>query len=176
VTGDDALGEPCTYDPDDGTDSCDVHGYCWVPGEGTTGTCVEFCKNSPDDPECSDGTVCYFRGGQSGWPTYCVTTCDPFTQECAEGLGCTWWSYFAFICQPAGDSVAGDPCRFDGDCQPGTICTDGDYLLDCELACCTPFCDLTAPDCAPDLECIAYFDEGSAPEGFESLGLCILPP
>ena len=42
--------------------------------------------------------------------------------------------------------------------------------------CCTPFCDLTAPVCPDGLECLAFYEEGQAPQCFEDVGVCFPPP
>src|SRR5690606_27152106 len=98
VLGDGMAGEPCTHaGVFEATDSCDEHSVCWnamYGGGNPTGTCVEFCSGSPDDPMCSVGSSCVITS--SAIPL-CLDQCDPLAQDCADGLGC-YWATEAFLC------------------------------------------------------------------------------
>jgi hypothetical protein len=81
----------------------------------------------------------------------------------------------------------GDPCEFINVCDPGLICLDAATVppgQPCEGAagCCTEICDLSDPagdmQCAGAAEgqtCQPWYEEDSAPIGFEDVGVCALP-
>ena len=180
VEGDKGVGEPCTYDEVvTATDDCDQDSHCWqlqLEDGVFAGVCTAFCGGTADDPNCAEGLTCLIAN--EGSITACVAACDPLAQDCGEGLGCAWDSQ-AFSCMVTSAGLAaGEPCGFANDCAPGSVCIDAEASLACEgAACCVDYCDLTAPDaCAdPQLECAAMFAEGRAPEGLESVGLCVAP-
>ena len=50
---------------------------------------------------------------------------------------------------------------------------DGESLLECNGdSCCSPWCNLEAPECPMPLECTPWFEEGTAPPGLEHIGVC----
>jgi hypothetical protein len=76
------------------------------------------------------------------------------------------------------DLPPGAACGYINDCAGGSICLDAAVLPNCGgSACCSVFCDLSAPDCAalPGTECAAFFEENMAPPGYETVGVCLVP-
>jgi len=117
----------------------------------------------------------------AGWGD-CQTIPEEFAclpdEVCVPG----WGSEFFCVFDASGDAgAAGDPCEFVNACNPGLFCASVDYVPDCEgnIGCCTPFCDLLAadpcPGAVPEVECIPWFEEGQAPPGYETLGVCGVP-
>jgi hypothetical protein len=182
VNGDQAPGEPCIYTGRDaGTDDCDATSLCWnvieIEGE-LVGECLPFCMGSPDGPICPADSQCPISG--DGTINVCLTTCDPIAQGCRDGLGC-YWASSEFLCVVSLDDIpSGEPCGFINDCAPGLGCFTAEVLPDCDgSACCSPFCDLELGDqhCAslPGTSCSSFFEQGTAPPGYEHVGVCILP-
>lgn len=171
------VGESCQMWGDG--DDC-AHGtQCWDPDPVTQiGMCVELCGNSPDAPVCeTPGTFCAF--GKS--IQVCLQQCDPREDEaCPVGCGCyPANSEFMCLLDGSGDLGAhGDPCEYANGCDPGRICIGSAAIPGCdsEVGCCTTPCDISAPACPdPALVCVPWYEEGNAPAGFETLGVCILP-
>ena len=84
------------------------------------------------------------------------------------------------LCVPLVSLPQGLWCSADQYCD-GQVCVSAEELTSCdEPRCCRPWCDLSAPD--PDLPCAAvpgevcrpYFEE--PPAGYESVGVCAMPP
>lgn len=181
VSGDGQPGDSCIYGGATlGTDDCGADSICWdvqdVDGQAI-GVCTSFCEGSADAPLCGAETSCLIAN--EGSITLCVATCDPLLQDCAaEGLGC-YWANTEFNCVVATDGILpGDVCGYINDCEIGNLCASGDALPSCAgSACCTPFCELGAADCSavPGTECASFFEEGLAPPGYESVGICVLP-
>ena len=173
-------GSACTMeDQASATDDCDALGICWDRVDGVHGTCRAFCQGTGDDPICPEGEVCFHA--YEGSLSVCVPGCDPFLQDCDDGLGC-YWSGAAFACAvtlPAALEL-GEPCGYLTDCNPGLGCVDAEQVPGClGAACCSPYCDtsLGDADCAalPGTTCVAFFEEGQAPPAWETLGLCAAP-
>jgi hypothetical protein len=179
ILGDGAAGDTCTYtNITDATDSCDADTHCWdvmnVDGE-LIGICTEFCKGSPDNPQCGPGTSCLIAN--DGSINLCITTCDPLLQDCGTGLAC-FWANGAFNCIfTTQDIPVGEACGFINDCQAGNICLSADAIPNCNgSACCGAYCDLTEPFCEQaQTECVSFFEEGQAIPGYEDVGVCVLP-
>jgi hypothetical protein len=181
VLGDQQPGELCSWDGIiEATDDCDATSFCWdvmeIDGE-LLGTCAAFCTGTADAPECPGGGSCIITDSFSF--ALCIITCNPLLQDCAPGLGC-FWANSAFACLfTAGDIPAGEPCGFINDCAPGNYCVEAATLPDCAAtSCCTSFCDLDLGDaqCSePGTACVAFFNDGEAPPGYEDLGLCLVP-
>jgi hypothetical protein len=184
VTGNGSEGDECVYDGAAlGTDNCDATSVCWnaIDVEGQlVGTCFPFCTGSLDNPTCTNpDTSC--RVVNDGTIAVCLPNCDPLLQECDEGLGCYWsGTSGTFQCIiVAGGIPTGEPCGFNNDCNPGHFCADAAVLQNCNgSACCATFCDLTEDpsSCGTGYSCVPFFEEGTAPPMYESLGVCILPP
>ena len=83
----------------------------------------------------------------------------------------------SFSCAPHVDTAGqGDACDFDNGCDVGNVCIDGTSVAGCDAGnCCTSLCDLEAPTCPDELSCTAWYEEGAAPEGFQNLGVCVVP-
>jgi hypothetical protein len=184
VTGSNAPGDSCVYNGANlGTDDCDATSVCWNAiddGNGVlVGTCYPFCTGSVDNPMCDDPAQSC-RVVNEGVITICLPRCDPLLQDCAEGLGCYWsGTSGTFQCIiTAGGIPTGEPCGYNNDCNPGNFCADAAALDMCNgSACCAAYCDLTEDPtpCLAPLECVSFFDEGTAPPEYMNLGLCILP-
>jgi hypothetical protein len=174
ITGDGAVGEPCTYGGMvEATDDCDATGVCW------DGTCHGFCTGTVDAPACPDGHSCVISSDPV--VTLCFANCDPVAQDCGEGLGCGWVnSEFVCLFEPERSVPVGQPCEGFSDCQSGGICLVPGSIPNCEaLSCCAAYCDLGLGDapCAvtPGTACVPFFPPEEAPMGYEHVGVCILP-
>ena len=182
VNGDQAPGEPCIYaGAREGTDDCDATSLCWyveeIEGE-LVGECLPFCLGNPERYECPEGSFCPISA--QGTVNVCLPRCDPVAQNCDGGHGC-YWANWDFTCAPTLESIpAGEPCGFINDCAPGHLCATEEVMPDCAgSACCSPFCHLELGDeqCAsvPGTVCSSFFEVGTAPPGYEHVGVCILP-
>jgi hypothetical protein len=181
VTGDQAPGEPCTYDGTAAaTDDCDENSACGnvyeVDGE-LVGYCMAFCMGTPDDPVCPPDYSCTICSG--GCPNFCVDSCDPLAQDCNPGLAC-YWVGNGFNCLPPNNIPAGEPCGFVNDCAPGLVCLTAEVLPACNgSACCGRWCDHGLGDvqceATPGTVCELFFEQGMAPPGYADLGVCIVP-
>ena len=179
-----------------GLDTCDHNMMCWdVDPETLDGMCVAFCDGNEANPCCEDeNKVC---GGSKEW-LICLETCDPLApiggpaEETEEGLdmcpvGCACYPQNEdFVCAPdnSGDMGApGDPCEFINVCDPGSFCLGAAAITTCESAgCCVPACDLDDPladeTCAafdPGTSCEAWYASDQAPQGYEDVGVCVVP-
>jgi hypothetical protein len=176
LMGDGQTGDECTYGgAAQGTDNCDVGFMCYYTNAEGVGTCVPLCTGSPDNPMCPESFNCSISN--DGSLLLCLYSCDPLLQDCQQdGAGC-FWDGSLFNCDPAGDLLEGDPCGYINDCSPGHLCLEAEALPSCQgSACCSGFCDLNEPQCQiTGTECIAFFDEGTAPPGLEDTGVCALP-
>lgn len=177
----DDVGEACTIVGDglSGIDSCGVAAICWnFDSETSLGTCIAFCGGSEANPACSDpATHCVGRDF-----LFCLPTCCPLEQNCSAGQACYPIGH-TFECVPDVSGEEGeyrDPCEFINVCDAGLFCANPESVPDCDgsTGCCTPFCDITAPDCQglhPAMECIPWYEEGQAPPGEEHIGGCMVP-
>jgi hypothetical protein len=176
LTGTAQTGDPCTYGGADfGTDDCDVGYMCYYTNMESIGICVPLCTGTPDNPLCEEMFNCSVSN--EGSLLLCLYACDPLLQDCAqEGSGC-FWDGAQFNCDPAGDIPTNEPCGYINDCLPGHLCLDATALPNCGgAACCSAWCDLADPQCLTmGTECIAFYDEGTAPPGLEDTGICALP-
>jgi hypothetical protein len=182
VTGDQAPGEPCTYGGVvEATDDCDETSHCWnvhdVDGQ-FIGTCMAFCMGTENTPECPPNSQCLY----SHIVNLCIPTCDPLAQGCGEGQAC-FWTNDQFSCVfTTQDIPAGQPCDFINDCAAGLGCFTAEVLPNCDASsCCSAFCDLNLGDgpceaSLPDTICVPFFEQGTAPPGYDDVGVCILPP
>lgn len=176
VMGDGLVGDECVYNGAVlGTDDCAKGHMCYYTNEEAVGICVAQCTGSPDNPVCDDGFNCSMSN--SGSLLLCLYGCNPLIQDCeVDGSGC-FYDGTLFNCDPAGDLMEGEVCGFINDCAAGNFCADAAALPTCAgSSCCSGFCDLDDPICTiTDTECVAFFEEASAPPGLENVGLCILP-
>lgn len=168
-----------------GIDSCDISSMCWdVDGETNEGTCVAFCTGSENAPVCDDPTTSCSIANE-GVLTLCLPSCDPLTQNCAEGQACYPIDQ-AFVCAPdaSGEDqgMDNDACEFINACDPGLICVNPAIVQGCPAGsngCCQVVCDLAADPgeqgCDTMETCESYFEEGAVPPGYEDVGVCALP-
>lgn len=180
------VGAPCRQFGEYGEDGddCELGALCWDPDPVTgIGMCVELCTGTQESAHCTTpNTFCSY--GKS--IQICLQTCEPRDLETCP-VGCTCVpsgdvSDAAFMCMlnASGDlGVYADPCEFPNACDPGLLCLDSALSPDCDPSvpgCCLPVCDTGAPECPdPDLVCTPWFEDGSAPPQFETLGACMLP-
>jgi len=171
-----AVGDACLVQETatSGLDDCSETSMCWdVDTETGEGVCVPFCGGTPGSPECEPGRTCVQRN--DGVIALCLPLCDPLIQACADGLGC-YPDGDEFACVPdASEDVGevGDPCEFINTCNPGSYCAPSGALVECDSPmCCASFCDLDEDTCGGASVCTPYFEEGTAPVGYENVGLC----
>jgi hypothetical protein len=183
VMGDQAPGEPCHYSGTiDSFDDCDETSFCWdvmaINGE-RIGVCTLFCTGTADEPECPEGSACLISNGFPGG--LCISQCNPLIQDCLEGFAC-YWAYNGFNCIFTTQNIpTGEPCGYINDCAEGNMCLDASVMPMCAgSACCGPFCSVMGGDapCAvlPGTSCVPFFEENTAPRGYDDLGVCILQP
>jgi hypothetical protein len=176
------LGEPCAVEGSavSGIDHCDFGLMClFVDPDTLLGTCVANCGGSEAEPQCDDpSTLCVIEF--EGTLHQCLPSCDPLAQDCQQG-GCYASGHpnvDDFACGvPILPSVAdSEPCSYDWECTPGSMCSRPDRPAACESGdCCTPFCDLSVPEaCGPDRVCTPVLPEGQSP-GIDNTGYCALP-
>lgn len=178
-------GETCTMEgsPYSGIDDCELGAMCWaVDPETLQGTCVPMCGGSELAPECPASTSCLIAN--DGVLTLCLPQCDPLASDCEADEVCVP-SDADFVCAPTGtDTIAGDPCESINSCAAGLVCVDAPTVApSCGGAtgCCTPWCDLSAPDPSascfdPAQDCVSWWQGETPPAGFETLGICAVPP
>jgi len=175
----DPIGAPCTAEGGgvSGIDSCAKGAMCWGVDENGMGTCVEQCTCSEDNPICATpNSNCTISN--DGVLALCLPSCDPLdANACAGGDVCiSSGGLFQCVLDASGDAGGpGDPCQFANACDPGLLCGANNGTCD-GPGCCTPFCDLTAPVCPDGLECLAFYEEGQAPQCFEDVGVCFTSP
>ena len=182
VIGDPGLpGDACSVEGGgvSGIDSCDVGVMCWDVDPNTSqGVCVALCTGTAEAATCEAGFSCAIANDVLN---LCLPDCDPLAQDCpGDDLCLPSDDHFICVLDAGGDEgQAFDPCEFGNVCDKGLYCFDPGYASECDAnasGCCLPFCDLSAPDCpGVGQECQAWYDGGTAPPGFESVGFCGLP-
>lgn len=181
-------GDPCTVEGTgvSGIDDCDIASMCWdVDPETNMGVCVAMCTGDESNPICEDpDTSCAIVN--EGALVLCLPACDPLLQDCADGQAC-YPVFEDWQCVPDASGemgVYGDPCEYINVCDPGLACLGAAAVPDCQgsVGCCSEICDVTDPagdaQCtgAPDGQtCQIWYEEGSAPPGYEDVGVCALP-
>lgn len=163
------------------TDECEggavCHGFL---GDEESRRCHEICGGSLAQPTCSAAcSRCVSNGGFAG---VCLFPCDPRASDCPPGQTCqVLVEAPRLLCGVGpGPSTAGEVCESPGWCTEGTACADAALVPGCaDAKCCTPVCDLDAPDtCAqtlPGTTCSPWpantpdFEASCLPAG---LGLC----
>ncbi|MGH1340147.1 MAG: hypothetical protein ACRBN8_01250 [Nannocystales bacterium] len=172
-TGEGIEGEACEASNDCQVGlQCNDAGLCaqycdlMFPGSCGDAECVSFggsvevglCE-LPSGGGCVEGAEFEFEGE-------CHPVCDPLVQDCADGESCVIVQFENFICVPHGELDEGETCGGFDECLPGLMCAgDGDPL-------CSEFCDLDAPACPEGVSCSELFAEGTAPPGYENVGVC----
>lgn len=181
------TGSPCqvTGFPNSGEDDCELGAVCMDADPVTgTGTCVALCQGSPVSPVCDAGTHCVVFN--DGVLNLCLADCDPLLQDCPAGEECIHNPAQPdnFICVLDASSAEGqahDPCDFLNACDPGLHCSPGQTAVECtpgEYGCCTPYCDLSAPNTCPGVgqECLPLYPSNPAiPPALADIGFCGLP-
>ncbi|MFN3185745.1 MAG: ribulose phosphate epimerase [Nannocystaceae bacterium] len=179
----DAPGDPCTVEGSgvSGIDSCEAGVMCWdVDSETNEGTCVPLCVGDATTPTCADpGRTCTISG--DGILNLCLQLCDPLEpMPCPEKDGC-YPIYGGFVCAPVASFDGGgtfEPCEYITACQPGLVCANPEAVGQCGdglAGCCTPVCDVQAPNCPEPTVCVPWYDDGGAPPGYEDVGACLVP-
>jgi hypothetical protein len=177
-----APGEPCTTEnsPVSGIDTCELGAMCWnVDPETLEGVCLSLCIGEPDFPMCEDSdAVCILAS--EGLLALCLPTCDPLRPDCGPDEVCAPLGDDVFVCAPEGENPGGvgEPCEDIAVCDSGLFCASSQAVPDCQgTGCCTPLCDITdpAPPCLPGQSCEPFYEPGTAPEGLENVGVCVLP-
>lgn len=179
ITGNGVAGDSCLVEGNgvSGIDDCDRGFICMNTDEENMGNCIAFCDG--DELQCASGDACAVYN--DGVLPLCLPGCDPLLQDCPPGQSCIDTPNQTFICfsdASGAGGADGDPCPpADGEnsCDPGQWC--GPNSSGCmDVNCCTPYCDLSDPQCiAPD-ECVSFFGSpDAAPPGFENVGVCVLP-
>lgn len=174
VAGDECMVEGSGVS---GVDDCALAHICLNSNEKNIGVCTAFCEG--DDLQCATGDACAVYN--DGVLPLCLPGCDPLLQDCPAGQSCIDTPNQTFICfsdASGAGGADGDPCppeHGENSCDPGQWC--GPNSAGCmDLNCCTPFCDLSSPECTAPDECVSFFgDPGAAPPGFENVGVCVLP-
>lgn len=185
----DGPGEPCVFEghPNDGVDSCQPGHVCWDAmqmGSEYIGTCIPYCEGGFVNPHCADeGRLCnIWKSIEVG---LCLPRCDPSEIECPTGCTCVHdpgGQGFSCISDASGDEGQyADPCQYANSCDPGLFCAGADAVPSCNgsQGCCSEFCKISQPnDCSGKdggQECVAWYEEGQAPEGLEDIGGCAIP-
>jgi hypothetical protein len=181
VTGNAQLGDPCVRTEDN--DDCAAGLFCMTVTSGSTGdgVCLAFCNVATQD--CADDGLpdANCIAFNDGTLPLCQDSCDPITQDCDGELGCYGVGAQGFVCSVPGYEPGlgsdGDMCYTIQSCKPGLGCTSADVLSDCDASrCCSPYCDLSDVDpCIAPEECVPYYEPGTAPPGYENVGVCAVP-
>ena len=160
----------CTPMLTSGDDGC-PGGYACL-GSPESGACVPLCLL---DSDCTGG-VCVPDPYE--FVQHCASDCSPFEPGCPAPTQCRRNEnrYACLFARDEDVGVDGDPCVLNGDagCTAGYSCLPGGLVPGCaEANCCTPLCDLMAPDtCASPTTCNPAI-ESPAP-GFEDIGACFV--
>jgi hypothetical protein len=189
VAGDPAQpGEPCVAEGSgtSGLDDCAAGSMCFSVDAELAGHCVAFCQGSPENLLCDDpDTLCV---GSGDGLSLCLEKCNPLDDPCAQpgDLCIPDPSGNGFVCVLDSSGEAGavhDGCNFANACDPGLGCLPPDASDGCDpqdQGCCLPFCDTAVdpnPLCAPEHDevCVPFYEEGTAPAGYEQVGVCAIP-
>ncbi len=180
------LGEPCfaVGNGVSGIDNCDLGLYCWDVDGTLQGTCIAMCMGTYEEPICPPKTRCIFTGYEG--LNLCIGVCDPLIQDCPMDDDLCIPSDTDFVCvlDASGDEgQVNDPCMFANACDKGLYCIVSSNAAECDQAsmgCCQPFCDLSVME--PDAQCagvgqacVPWFEAGTAPPGYEFVGICAVP-
>lgn len=180
-------GDECTVEGSGvtGIDDCDKGVMCWEVDPNTKmGTCVAQCTGTPDAPICADGGTCFISN--EGVLNLCLPLCDPLAQDC-PGTGLCIPNpknneEFTCVLDASGEEgQAFDACEYINVCDKGLLCANPMLATECDpaaIGCCLPFCPLDeVPSKCPgaNLQCIPWFEMGTAPPGYENVGFCGIP-
>ena len=177
------VGDPCSVEGSgvSGVDNCELGAMCWrVDAATNTGTCIELCGCSAENPICeTPNSFCSITN--QGALAICLSVCNPLDPDsCSEGDGCYFTSgYFVCAADASGEAGnVGDPCQFLNVCNPGLMCVAGSSFPGCNAqGCCSSLC--TVGDDSPCVDgqaCVAMYDEGQAPDAcLAEVGACVIP-
>lgn len=114
--------------------------------------------------------------GETGAEAPVIPQCQPLSQNCPPGFGCYPVGQSGFSCVEAPETGGGygEPCQFTNSCAAGFSCVSAEVSPNCAMGfgCCSPYCDTEENSCGGTLSCVAFYKEGEAPPGFETVGLC----
>jgi hypothetical protein len=170
------VGAICELGSGPGEDACSATAVCWDAMADGVGVCLDFCGEF-SNWGCDAGFACNtFKDlGDGGM---CTPICHPMADECPGTCGC-FYTGSQFQCVPLTENIpTGEPCGFVNDCAMDHYCVAAESMPDCAgSACCASFCQLGLGSACEQAgtECVAFYDEGEAPPGFEDVGVCILP-
>lgn len=180
----DATGAPATTDATGTTAADDTTGASDPTAATTTAAttgaaCVEIDGACcPVEQACGVLTCCE-AGEFCENDIYCREKCNPLESTCGAGRVCIPSTEDLFYCEEDADnSPAGAPCTCSNCCAAGLLCFPGAYVEGCEGdSCCAPACDLSDPIACPGAmeSCQSIYTAGTAPAGYENLGVCALP-
>jgi hypothetical protein len=176
-------GDECTVEGSavSGVDSCDKGVMCWDVDPNTNmGICVGMCTGSVEAPMCDSEFTCFVSN--DGVLNLCLKICDPLAQDCAGDDVCIpnpqGQGEFTCVLDASGEEGQQfDPCEYINSCDAGLFCALPANAMECDPAatgCCLPFCDLENPGMCPGAgqSCLAWFEQGTAPPGYETVGYC----
>lgn len=186
-TGDKLPGETCKLEGNfgDGVDDCITGSLCLDIDNTGEATCVAYCSGDMQTPTCpgaEDKCAFLFE------PTVplCFPACDPLTQNCADDEACVpniaaLGSEY-FVCMPLVFQMIpgqyGDACYAISGCDRGFQCIFAENVPNCQgdMYCCSTWCDLSMPDTCkdfdPTIDCVPWYEAGSATPGYENVGIC----
>jgi hypothetical protein len=109
----------------------------------------------------------------------CDKKCAPYADD-----GGSTWNNTKCVDVAEDPAQVGEPCvaeEFGLVCDPGLYCISPENAAECDQArqgCCQPFCDVTKMNtCAgAGQPCVAWYEQGTAPEGYEKVGICAIAP
>lgn len=173
VTGDKPAGESCISN-EMAHDDCDADSWCY-PGTlalEQPGVCIAFCEGTGDDSFCDDPSLtCVSDRTVFQGILGCRPLCDPLMPEgCSAWERCTFnfGSPATFGCLLGGGVPDGAVCQNDQDCDSGA-CVLAESLPECAgEQCCSPWCDIMAPNCAMGLECLP----AESDDPMSNVGVC----
>ncbi len=186
------VGDPCERDWDTGVDDCGGGLMCWDIDSENGGFCAPFCTGTPEVPVCDADLGCLQFPPTFAEAPVCLQFCDPVVPAaCGSSLSCLpshpectppgcfpMQAPSSFFCLNQTENTVnqpGFPCDGNGLCRDDMLCAPHDQVPDCtgdDPGCCTPLCDLNAPDCAQGT-CEPVFQDGAAPSGLEHVGACL---
>jgi hypothetical protein len=174
-------GEPCFVVGNgvSGIDNCDKGAMCWDTDAENMGVCVALCFGTPEALMCPAGFVCVINSAMA----LCLDGCDPLIQDCPMDGDLCIPSDQMFVCVLDGSGDEGqvhDPCMFANACDEGLYCIASANAEECDQdadGCCQPFCDISmmSPCTGQGQACVAWYEEGTSPPGYEDVGICAMP-
>ena len=170
------VGESCEWEGSvvSSIDTCESGSHCWGPAQHMElAVCRQICGANPDGPNCPDGTACV----SVGLLPLCLDQCDPLQVDACGDYEACQPANGSFACSPVvaeEPAPPGDPCAFDVQCTPGTVCIDADELAGCfgDPGCCVELCEVGDPDGCPDPDSCAPFPGAPPISAYEGVGVC----